>query len=166
MASIVTRWSLETLWAVPGTVTFPLPPSCTPSPSDCAALSRTYTEVGIYIDNCTGITSTTTSTSTPSSSSTATTSTENYSQMCETACTIQGSAIQVMYFPATTTVNSSRDLCEVFPTDGQVSCPYGTMKATTMTCTDGDATYSCNDPVCVTTYDPFVNISHTGAYPL
>ena len=105
-----TIWSTATVWTSSDSVTLPSPPSCTLNANDCASLERTYSEAGHWVPCTDDITASTSAiASTQTSTAGATTP-----DACTKSCTIEGSDIQILYFPATT--STPRDLCALEPT--------------------------------------------------
>ncbi|KAK3073686.1 hypothetical protein LTR53_004500 [Teratosphaeriaceae sp. CCFEE 6253] len=102
-------WTLQsTLYSA--TVTLPPAPTCTVPSEQCSAIGEAGQSYNVPA-GCSTLTS-------PGGS-----------------CTIKGSDIQVLYFPAATAANATRDVCVPSPTGALNACPYGSWVTSTTTST-------------------------------
>ncbi|KAK0320931.1 hypothetical protein LTR82_008250 [Friedmanniomyces endolithicus] len=113
---LVSTGTLELPWTTQSTVynatvTLPPEPSCTVPLSQCSAVGVLP---GWKYDVPPGCSTT---------------------SSCGGPCTIQGSAIQVLYFPLPTSVNATKDVCTASPAGALNSCPYGSWVTSTSTST-------------------------------
>ena len=113
---LVSTGTLELPWTLQSTiynatVTLPPEPSCTVPSSQCSAVGVVP---GWKYDIPPGCTTT---------------------SSCGGPCTIQGSAIQVLYFPLPTSANATKDVCVASPTGAPNGCPYGSWVTSTSTST-------------------------------
>jgi len=145
-----TTWGTGLDRAYPATITLPQTPSCSIRPTDCNSLSSADSSAAEGF-HCSGTTAV---------SSSASESSVNYSSVCGGSCYISGTAVQVMYFPATAT--STQDLCAASPTDIGRGCPYGTMISSVSTFAWGSSFESFTTSTCQVTTTPTLNATRTG----